>query len=299
MAIFTKPLANSTTELSAFATCVAQAPELLADFSPQDEARIAQIFVHNLQSGRAHRVRGRWTATDSDQSQSAPDPAGAPEASAINDWQLAYLRQVVQIYRQERERLLALARSDNEAWHALFIHLVGSAYNLLLKHGFSAHQALDTASDIAQQACCKIYTNVFPCDVAFDIWAHVILKNCVLHKLTRSKELLDRQRHIESFEQYQTDHGDRQAFALTDPACGIPQESAPPYAKQIEDRDWLAQAIDQLPSIDRRIVIIYTFFYGLSDDEIAQKMEKSKGAIHTLRHRALKQLQSMLDPAYV
>ena len=271
-----------------------QLAELWAGLTAIDIEQVERIFLHNFAVGRAQRV---WRRGLNPPAPTAPRPPSARELPVAGDdacWPLAYLRQVLRIYRQEGARLHALTHGDDTAWQRLCTQLTTSAYYLLVQKGFDAPFARELAHDMAQQTCCKIYDSSFPCDVAFDTWAHVILKNQILHQLTRSTELLDRQLYIESLEVLQAEQEDRYGFTLLGQgASGVGRSSTVPLA-QIEEQEWLLGAIAQLSSLERRAVIVYTFFYGLSDEEIAHHLGKSTGAIHTLRHRALKQLQHIL-----
>jgi RNA polymerase sigma factor (sigma-70 family) len=60
------------------------------------------------------------------------------------------------------------------------------------------------------------------------------------------------------------------------------------------DASELIDAIEQMPSRQRRAVILYTYYEELSDEEIAHVIGKSRNAVQTLRHRALRQLRSLL-----
>jgi len=277
-----------------FARYATQLPERFAGLSAQDTEQIERIFLRNLATGRAGRAQCHWQSTADAASQRFCPPWAKPPVAEPSDWLLIYLQQVVQIYQQEQARLQALVQRDDDAWRVLGAQLTDSAYHLLVQKGIDAALATDLARDMAQQTCYKIYMSTFPFDVAFNTWTHVILKNQILHQLTRSKELLDRQLYIESFDALQAEHEDQHNFTPIGQMDGERGYSPFSSSNQIEDRDWLIGAIAQLPSAERRAVIVYTFFYALSDDEIAQQLGKSKGAVHTLRHRALKQLQGIL-----
>ncbi len=294
MAIFVDQGTIPISDRWLFAKYAAQMPERLAGLSAQDIGQIERIFLRNLASGRAQRVRRHWLVTPDTASQRFSPPWAKLPVAEQPEWPLGYLQQVIHIYQQEQVRLHALAQHDSDTWRRLGACLAASATHLLVQMGLDAALAADLALDMAQQACCKIYVSIFPCDIAFDIWTHVILKNQILHQLTRSKELLDRQPYIESFEALQTEQEDRHNFTPIGQMDADPGQTAFSASKQIEDRDWLIDAIAQLPSPERRAVIVYTFYYDLSDDEIAHRLGKSKGAVYTLRHRALKQLQVIL-----
>ncbi len=151
------------------------------------------------------------------------------------------------------------------------------------------------ARDAAQQTCLKIYSSAFPYDVAFDTWNHVILKNQILHPLTRSGDLLDRCRRIDPLESMQAEMEDRRVEVAASYASNHPGPSHMLNSGQVEERDCIVRALVKVSSLERSAVIVFTYFYELSDEEIAVQLGKSKGAIHTLRHRALRQLQQILS----
>lgn len=268
--------------------------ELFVNLSAQEIGQVEKIFIRNYSSGRAQRVMGQppfCQSAGQHSAEFAQTPCAAPELPA---WQFDYLQKIVLTYRQESVRLQALAAGDQTTWQLLSRRLVDSAYKLLLRKGIHAAAAAEMAPDMAQQTCLRIYLSYFPCDVAFDTWTHVILKNQILHRFTRSRDLLDRQPYIESFDALQAEMEDQHAFVPVSQLSPCASSPIAPNFAQIEDMEWLANALAQLPSAERRAVIIYTYFCGLSDEEIALALGKSKNAVHTLRHRALKQLHRIL-----
>lgn len=269
-----------------------KAHELVGGLSKQHITQIAKIVSRNYISGRAHRVMGE---TLSPASSLLEHPETAHIAPDLPMWIFSYLQKVISIYRQEAHRLHALAAGDLVAWETLSLWLVESAHYYLMRKGINHSAAAEMARDMAQQTCLRVYTSFFPCDVPFDTWVYVILKNQILQCFMRSRDLLDRQPYIESLDELQAELGDQPAAT----AIGhlLKQVGAPtlPNIQGLEETDWLLTAIAQMPSAERRAVIIYTYFHAYSDEEIALTLGKSTGAVHTLRHRALKQLQTILN----
>ena len=74
--------------------------------------------------------------------------------------------------------------------------------------------------------------------------------------------------------------------------------SAPHTTEQlVEGRDELSRILDgvrRLPD-DRREALIMRFALGMDNREIARALDRSDGAAKVLIHRAIKQLQEMLD----
>lgn len=266
----------------------------LIGLSPADCLQIEQIFTRNLASGRAKRVSGRLRGQPCEMDAGAGSVFAALAGSDLEPWHCCYLHRLTQVYRQEHLRLNRLAQGDHDAWHALATQLAKSAYRLLLHRGISADLAVEMAKDAAQQTCIRFYASTFPYDVAFDAWVHLILKNVILHTLTRSGDLLDRG-HTDSLDHLPFELDDLSLSVIASYAATAPNPSHWPHSGQIEDRDWIVRALEKMANPQRRAVIIFTYFYELNDDEIALQLGKSKGAIYTLRHRALKQLHQVLS----
>lgn len=270
---------------------------LFVDLSAEDRARIEQIYVRNLESGRAQRVIARLWSQQNELATSAEFSLANLRASEIEHWRRCYLQQVIQIYRQEHNRIDALYRGEREAWQTLAAQLNNSATRLLLQKGIAAAQAIELARDMAQQTCMKIYSSPFPYDVGFMLWSHVILKNQILYILTRSGDLLDRNRHVDSLDRLQDENEDHCQWVAANYTATDPKSASLLNPGQVEEWDYIARALEKLTSPGRRAVIILTYFYELSDEEIASQLGKSKNAIYTLRHRALRQLQQVLSDA--
>jgi len=270
-------------ELAIYGTWVLSVDEgLLTSLQQSDQAQVSHILTHNLRVGRAQRVMARTSGARSGEDDS--------DCHKLDEFWRAYQIRVVQVYLQECERLHALATNDAETWSTLSRQLARSAYRMLVQKGVSSGFALDKSAEIAQQTCERVFVSVFPCDVAFDLWTHTILKNVVLQHLTRSQDLLDRQKFVNSLD----DMNDRGISYVATPInnYGGASVSTRDIAIGAEEAQSLIEAIELMRSEERRAVIVYTYFSGLSDDEIASKLGRTKGVIQTLRHRALRQLRA-------
>jgi RNA polymerase sigma factor (sigma-70 family) len=207
----------------------------------------------------------------------------------VGRW-VEYHQRVIGIYSQEQIRLNALATSEPQAWRTLWEQLNRSAYRMLVQKGISASFSREKSAEIAQQTCERIFASVFPCDVPFDYWAQTILKNVVLHYLTRSRDLLDRQPLISSLDELD-ERGIDHPMAAVRPVGGhTPVQDVAATTTEVQS---LIEAIERMRSAEWRAVIVYTYFSGLSDDEIASRLGRTKGFVQTMRHRALKQLRQM------
>lgn len=243
---------------------------------------VDEIIARNLKSGRAGKVSRQWRSETS-----PPDPEPTTEQLR------RYRDRVETIYRHMHEFIEALHRGDDESWRQLWEQLHNTAYSMLLRLGRDNAEATDLASEFVQQTCETVYYSQFPYDVSFDAWINTILRNHILQRFTRSREFLDRRLHIGSLDEMQ-EMGDHTMPALgSHPEGG--QLSPPDFFTQMENRMALLDALEQLSSQARQEVILYTYFYGWEDEEIAIHLNKTKNAVHALRHRALKQLRGLLD----
>jgi RNA polymerase sigma factor (sigma-70 family) len=255
-----------------------------------DRARVAAILERNVASGRAARIMQRMSA--------AGHAHGAPGGSPCPDearW-LAYQRRVAQTFAAERERLLALEGGDDAAWGALERQLERSARRMLTHQGAGGAYAEDRAAELAQQTCVQIFKAVYPCDVAFDPWSHTVLRNVVRAARTRSHDVLDRAPFVRSLDEWQERaDGDEVGvgpFLGADGPCADAAGELPGASANMQA---LIDAIQQMRSANRRAVLVYTYFLGLDDGEIAEKLGRNRDGVQVLRHRALRQLRALVE----
>ncbi len=238
---------------------------------------IVKLVYQNVKSGRIQRVIAGQM--DKEQHKS--------EAPLLKE----YLDRLIVTYKAEHSRIKKLADKDDKEWQHLFEQLTNRAYYMLLRLQISPVQAESTAVDFAQECCTTIFIKIFPCDVPFDAWSTKILNNLILQRYTRSRDLIDRKStSIISVDQPAQDVSSEQ-FSLHEL---ITDDFSISAFERIELQEWLLKAITHLPSPSQQDVIIYTYFYDLSDNDIAQQIDKTKNAVYILRHRALQQLQKIL-----
>ncbi|HEY4690878.1 MAG TPA: sigma-70 family RNA polymerase sigma factor [Anaerolineae bacterium] len=237
--------------------------------------QIAKIVRDNLTSGRAQRVMGNRRERSS--------------AAPMHLEQ--YVDSVIALYLAEHQRVKRLAACDNEEWFGLQMLLAKRAFRILQRWPAARQQPSDEAADFAQQTCESIFNTIFPYDVPFAAWATVILTNHIRQRYMRSRDLIDRSRAIESLDHPNggdPDHLTSLYEILNDPAADEPFE-------KIDLQQQLLDAIARLPSQAQQDVVIYSFLYGWSDEQLAQRAGKTKQAIYNLRHRALQQLRQILS----
>ena len=235
---------------------------------------ITNVVSQNIASGRAQRAMA------------GQSPGGREELPLET-----YIDRVVNSYLREHGRVEALAAQDEAAWTELLEQLTGRAYNILLRLQVPPGRARGEAADFAQETCEVIFSHPFPCDVSFDAWATRILKNRILWRYTRSRDLIDREPRILSLDRPgRSETGDDLSLYNL-----LADESGTSAFERLEVREWLIQAIARLRSQAQQQVIIDTFFYELSDEEIAKRLGKTKQAVYNLRFRALRRLKQILE----
>lgn len=265
-----------------------------AGLGEDDGARVAAILCRNFAGGRAARIMQRMSAAEL-----ALAPTG-PGADPDEARRLAYRRRVVQTYAAERERLLALEAGEDAAWAALERQLERSALRILTQHGVRGAYAADRAAELAQQACVLIFRATYPCDVAFDAWSHIVLRNVVHAARSRSHDVLDRGAFVRSLDEMQENADGDEVGAAAGRGGFQPCGGAfdDPFGAEggpgSPDMQALIEAILQMRSANRRAVLVYTYFQGLDDGEIAEKLGRNRDGVQVLRHRALRQLRELV-----
>jgi len=253
---------------------------------------VATILDGNAHSGRAARVMTKMRASRQIFTQFWDREI---EYSPTLSWEilwLAYQHRVLTVFAGDSERILALHHHSELAWQALAQQLTGKAIHLLVRAGVGMGCACDKAAEMAQQTCVCALAHTYPCDVPLDYWLYTILKNVNLQVWTRSQDLLDRDLGLRSLEDME-DRG--VGVAGRSFMCAAANHGATDPSHSSTQMDALLHAINQMQSEERRLVVAYTYFADMTDDEIAARLHKSKAVVHILRHRALRQLHSLLE----
>jgi RNA polymerase sigma factor (sigma-70 family) len=267
--------------------------QLAANLTDDDYRRIDAILVRNLTTRRAQRVMDAYFARPQEERTSGGFSCarivGAGTPCPGGCWTQYQLR-VIRTFQDEQTRYDALYRGEMEAWETLTRQLTQAAQRMLLHSRFGHLYAREQAAEMSQQACEHIFAAAYPWDISFDLWAHTIVRNIFLQRYTRSHDLMDREIMKGDPLELEEIHGraylDFQAESCT---C-----SAAQHEQNYLDASELIQAIEQMQSRQRRAVILYTYYEELSDEEIAHVIGKSRNAVQTLRHRALRQLRTLL-----
>jgi|GEM_PF-1419057 len=266
--------------------------DLLAPLPVTAHQYVAAILDINAHSGRAARVMAKMRASRQIFTQFWDHAiAYAPTLTWEMLW-LAYQHRVLVVFADDCERILALHHHSELAWQALAQQLTGKAIHLLMRAGVGMGCACDKATEIAQQACECALSHPYPCDVPLDYWLYTILKNVNLQVWTRSQDLLDRDPTMHSLDEM-AEHGI--GIAARAFMCAAANHGATDPAHSSAQMDALIDAINHMQSEERRLVVAYTYFADMTDDEIAARLHKSKAIVHILRHRALRQLRALIE----
>lgn len=229
--------------------------------------RVRDILHKNLSNGRWQRATcGKDHLTDEDLRQ--------------------YAQRVAKRYWIEREMIIGLASNNDGLWQTLYRKLEQRAFYACMRYGVPRPRAENQAPDHAQEACKIIFRSHYPCDVPFNAWAGRILINCVLQKLQRSTDLMDRETFVEpSVEDLWDSQRSDQA----------PLNAAQPMVDDLEMYTLLLDAIERLPSEAQRQVILLEFFFDWDAEQIAEKLGRTTQAVYNLKYRALQKLREILD----
>ncbi len=236
--------------------------------SPEDE--IVKIALRNFGRGRYRKMAKTFTSPDL----FTPD---------------IYIDLILTTFVRESPRIAALVRGDRAEWHQLYNMLDMRAKSILkIMSGLGDFDV--GAFDFASETCKTIFEIPYPYDVPFEAWAVTILKRTIFARCKRSVDAMIRGRPESIDEERLGEEGTAIPLAeiIADPG------SESPFAL-VEDQMVLDNAIAQLGSRDQREVIWASYREGLSDDEIAERLGKSKQAVYNLRNRAIARLRFIMD----
>lgn len=173
----------------------------------------------------------------------------------------------------DAEAIIRAGKGDNEAFSVLYQRYVRRIYNYIFYRTGSPHDAEDLTERVFFRALNHIH-NYRNRGVPFSAWLYRIAHNLVAN--------------------WHRDNKRRKEVPLDDYVYSIRQgdypESSVVKGQEIEG---LLQAIQKLP-VERQTLLILKFVERLSNDEIAQIMGRSEGAIKSLYHRTLLALRDDL-----
>lgn len=187
-----------------------------------------------------------------------------------------YVRRVHECYLRLHPCIESVqkARTD-EAWQPLLLNLQTWAYNFLRRKGFAPGLSTrEIAEECATEAALRLLDAHFPYDTEFNPWAHTIVSMACFRFFRdgTKKTIVPPQNLVELDEQLPN-----------------PEEINP--ANQ-EERQVLLQAMAHLSEARRQIIQLH-YLDDLPLSEIARRMGKSAGAIHSLHFNALHDLRKI------
>jgi RNA polymerase sigma-70 factor (ECF subfamily) len=172
--------------------------------------------------------------------------------------------------------LVARARTDPEAFGALYERYVKQIYNYLYYRTGNAHDAEDMTARVFHRAMVRLdsYTSR---GLPFSAWLYRIAHNMVAnwHRDRSRRPLLPL---------HEAARQDWQALRSEAPEMAV---------ETSEEQARLLAAIRRLPD-ERQQVIILKFVERMSNAEIGVVMKRSEGAVKSLYHRTLSALRDEL-----
>jgi DNA-directed RNA polymerase specialized sigma24 family protein len=250
---------------------------------------VAAIVHHNMTKQRARLAIGYRTTREHTSEMADVLTDVFADRTLLTAFE-AYIDRIVVHFLREYDRVRSLAAPDDAAWKQLYEQLTQRSYRVLLRLHVAPDRARSEAPDFSQETCELIFRTYFPFDVPLDAWTTRILTNCILQRYTRSLDVTDRTPMPLSFDGI-TEDSDEVSFSFFE--C-LSDAAALDPLNQIVVKELLERSIASLRSRAQQQVILGTFFYGMSDAELAHGLQKSVGAVHILRHRALGALQQMM-----
>lgn len=194
-----------------------------------------------------------------------------------------YVATVAEFYRRWHPYLHRLQCKKSTAdWEALFEKFQRWAYNYLLrKEWYASCDTYDHALSIAGEAAAMLYQAHFPYDTDFDPWAHVLLQHACrrrLRSLTRLNNVPDDK--LVPLEAWMNSHM---------------AHSGHDFLSKSLLRGQLLDAIDQLPNVRYKKVILLRFFEGWTAADIARELDTTANAVHLIQRRALQNLRELFS----
>jgi len=189
--------------------------------------------------------------------------------------------------------LIRRCRSGEAAAHAQLLERYRSYLQVLAQGQLGRHlRAKCDASDLVQQTLLEAHRDFAAFQGAGEAELLAWLRRILAHNLyNEARRFAARQRDAArevSLDQLRTGL-DRSSLALG--RCLAAHDPSPSQAAQQRERAVrLAEALSRLPE-DYRTVLLLRVFEELSAEEVAQRMERSAGAVRMLQMRALQALR--------
>jgi RNA polymerase sigma-70 factor (ECF subfamily) len=161
--------------------------------------------------------------------------------------------------------LVVRAKEDPEAFGQLYERYVDKIFNYIYYRTGNHHDAEDLTARTFYQALKHVHRYVNR-GVPFSAWLYRIAHNLVAN--------------------WHRDRSRRQVIALDEIALTMPRQNPESDLESEDDQRLLMRLIRRMPD-DRQQLLILKFVEQMSNQEIAQIMGRSEGAIKSLYHRTL------------
>lgn len=175
--------------------------------------------------------------------------------------------------RKKEKALITQAKSDGEAFGALYEQHVDRIYNYLYYRTGNSHDAEDLTEKVFFRAMQHI-DNYQDQGVPFSAWLYKIARNLLANWYR--DESKRKSISLDKFEHRQSDSGPELVTELA------------------EDKEALLEAIRRLPS-ERQELLILKFVERMSNAEIGLVLDRTEGAIKSLYHRTLLALRKEMQ----
>jgi RNA polymerase sigma factor (sigma-70 family) len=194
-----------------------------------------------------------------------------------------YVLRVANLYNQLHEYVhLVQVERDEIIWESLYEHLLQWVTKIFIRKGFDPSIIINELSTAqASESGIAILNAYFPYDTDFEPWAFIVVQNTCLKYMRnclnppdiplQKTEDLD-----EILEIIVGDTGQEEKIISRDSGT------------------LLLNAVDKL-SNNRKSVIRDFYLNGLSSEEIAEKLGKTKSAVYSLHFNALHDLRKILE----
>ena len=169
--------------------------------------------------------------------------------------------------RRLRRAISAARKGDSEATRHLYERYADNVFSYVRTILHDDHEA----EDVTQHVFTKVMTKIGSYEersVPFTAWLLRIARNCAIDHMRGKRTIY--------FEEVPT--------AAEDPRH---------EDESVDQREAIEEALEAIPVSQRRVVVL-RHVIGLSPSEIAERMGKSEGAVHTLHHRARRALRAEL-----
>ena len=181
-----------------------------------------------------------------------------------------------ELSQQKQQELIRRAKEcDSSAFASIYEHYHEDIYNYIYHRVTSASVSDDLAAEVFLKALESIDSYTFR-GIPLGVWLFRIARNLVIDYFRRGPALVE--------------------VPLEEGA--LPPEAGADAVLEMElTQQQLARALSSLTE-DQQEVVILRFVDGLPPNDVAQIMGKSRGAIHSLQHRALNSLNRVLEELF-